>query len=189
MIRWWPPVALTAFVILGVSVGKYSTPLDEWFRAYRDDPYLQWLLWFSKPWVLAAVLAVAVAVAVARRRWRLAAVAVASPALAWALVQGLKVLFGRRKEGFYAYPSGHTTVTVVVWGMVVLVASAAVWSIVAAVIVSLLGMLGQAFVWHYFTDTVGGVLLGTAIVCVAALVANPELTRVKPAAICVTRGG
>ena len=40
--------------------------------------------------------------------------------------------------------------------------------------------------FHYFTDTVGGVLLGTSIVCVAALVARRDLTRVNPAAIYVT---
>ena len=32
---------------------------------------------------------------------------------------------------------------------------------------AVLGMLGQGVTYHYFTDTVGGVLLGTAIVCVA----------------------
>jgi membrane-associated phospholipid phosphatase len=30
-------------------------------------------------------------------------------------------------------------------------------------------MIGQGVTYHYFTDTVGGVLLGTAIACVAAL--------------------
>ena len=39
------------------------------------------------------------------------------------------------------------------------------------------------------TDTAGGLLLGTAIVCVAALVARPDLTRVNPGAIQVTPGG
>lgn len=182
-------MAIVAFVVLGLKVGKYSTPLDEWFRAYRDDPYLQWLLWFSEPRGLVLVGLAVVIVAVMRRQWRLAAVAVASPIVAWALVQGLKVAFGRRKEGFYAYPSGHTTVTVVVWGMVVLAASAAVWSIVVAVAVSLLAMLGQGFVWHYFTDTVGGVLLGSAIVCVAAMLAKPELTRVKQRGMQLTHEG
>ena len=33
-------------------------------------------------------------------------------------------------------------------------------------------VLGQAVTYHYFTDTVGAVLLGTAVVCVAALAAK-----------------
>ena len=33
----------------------------------------------------------------------------------------------------------------------------------------LLGIVGQAVTYHYFTDTVGALLLGTAVVCVAAL--------------------
>ena len=48
----------------------------------------------------------------------------------------------------------------------------------SAVTVSLLGMLGQGVTYHYFTDTVGALLLGTAVVCVAALAA--ELDRRQP---------
>ena len=54
-------------------------------------------------------------------------------------------------------------------GMVVLVAGGALWAVLVAVACCLLGMVGQAVTYHYFTDTVGALLLGTAIVCVAAL--------------------
>ena len=33
-------------------------------------------------------------------------------------------------------------------------------------------MIGQGVTYHYFTDTVGALLLGSAVVCVAALVAE-----------------
>lgn len=54
--------------------------------------------------------------------------------------------------------------------MVVLVAGAALWAVLVAVAWCLVGMVGQAVTYHYFTDTVGALLLGTAMVCVAALV-------------------
>jgi hypothetical protein len=34
-------------------------------------------------------------------------------------------------------------------------------------------MLGQAVTYHYFTDTVGAVLLGTAIVSIGARLTEP----------------
>jgi hypothetical protein len=128
--------------------------------------------------VLALVLAAVVAVALYRRRWRLAVIALASPAVAVALVQLVKRLFDRQKGGALAYPSGHATVVVVVLGMFVLVAGAALWAVLVAAGAILLAVLGQAVTYHYFTDTVGALLLGTAIVCVAAQAA--QLDRCQP---------
>ena len=65
---------------------------------------------------------------------------------------------------------------VVVMGMVVLVAGAALWAVLVAVAYCLLGMLGRGVSYHYFTDTVGALLLGTAIVCVAALASGTHPT-------------
>jgi hypothetical protein len=154
-------------LLLGWVVGKRSTPVDDWFMQYRHSP-ARWLLFFTDARMLALVLTGAVAVAMYRRRWRLAAVMVMSPAVAVALVQLFKRLLDRQKDGYLAYPGGHVTVTVVVLGMVVLLAGAAVWAVLIAVTAVVLGMVGQAVTYHYFTDTVGGLLLGTAIVCVAA---------------------
>ena len=87
----------------------------------------QWLLVFTDPRVLALIWLAVMAVAVYRRRWRLVAATAVSPAVALVLEQLLKRLFGREKgavAGALAYPSGHTTVMVVVVGMVVLVVGA-----------------------------------------------------------------
>jgi hypothetical protein len=46
-------------------------------------------------------------------------------------------------------------------------------------VVSVLGALGQAVTYHYFTDTVGALLLGSAVVCVAAVAT--KLDRRQPA--------
>jgi hypothetical protein len=62
--------------------------------------------------------------------------------------------------------------------MVVLVAGVAVWAVLVAVAFIPLAMLGQAVTYHYFTDTLGALLLGTAVVGVAALVV--ELDRRQP---------
>jgi hypothetical protein len=42
-----------------------------------------------------------------------------------------------------------------------------VWLLVSAGVVALLGLLGQSFTYHYFTDTIGAVFLGTSLVAVA----------------------
>ena len=156
-------------VLLGWAVGKGSTVVDDWFQSFHDSP-ARWLLFLTDARVLALVVIPSVAVAVSRRRWHLAAAVVLAPVVAIVLARVLKPLFGRTKEGALAYPSGHTTTMVVVIGMVVLVAGGALWAVLAAVGWCLLGMLGQAVNYHYFTDTVGAALLGTSIVCVAALI-------------------
>jgi membrane-associated phospholipid phosphatase len=143
--------------------------MDDWFQRYRHNPVRWVLFFFVDPPVLALLMVVTVALAVSRRRWQLAAAAVLAPVVAIVLVRLLKLLFQRQKGGGLAYPSGHTTVMVVVLGMTVLLAGIAWWAVLVAVAWCLLGMVGAGTTFHYFTDTVGGLLLGTAVVCVAAL--------------------
>jgi len=157
-------------VVLGVAVGRGSTPMDDWFHRHgRDARFLTLLV---SPWVLGSVVVATVGVALYQRRHRLAIAAALCPLLAMALARGLKPLFGRVREAGLAYPSGHTATLVVVMGMVVVAAGAALWVVLAAVVYCALGMVGVGVSFHYFTDTVGGLLLGTSIVCVAALVSG-----------------
>lgn len=113
-----------------------------------------------------------------RRRWRQAAVIAVTPLVAVGVARLAKRLFGRLNDGELAYPSGHTTLAVVVLGLAVLAAGVATWAVVAAVVAAALGVLGQGFTYHYFTDAVGAVFLGTALVCVAAWAAG--LDRCQP---------
>jgi hypothetical protein len=178
-IRWWPPAGLLAMVLLGLLVGKGSTPVDDWFiRTADTHTDLRRLLLFTSPKLVALTFFLAVTFALYRRRWRLAAIVVVTPAIALAVERISKPLFGRQRDGALAYPSGHVTLTVVVTGMVVLVAGGALWAIVAAIAVSALGLFGQAFTYHYFSDTIGAAFLGTAMVCLAATAAG--LDRCQP---------
>lgn len=170
-IRLWPPIAIGAMLLLGLVVGKGATPVDNWFGRYWDSPARR-LAYLAKPSVLVLVLVVVLLVALYRRRWRLAAVTPLVPLVAIVFVQMLKPVFGREKAGGLAYPSGHTTTLVIAMGLVVLAAGWAWWAVLVAVAAILLGMVGVGITFHYFTDTVGGLLLGSAFVCLAALISG-----------------
>jgi membrane-associated phospholipid phosphatase len=161
-------------VLLGWAVGAGSTPIDDWFQRARGS-VLDWLLFFTDQRTVAVILLGALALAVYRGRWLLAALVVVTPVAAVWLSRVFKDWFGREKGGAVAYPSGHTTVMVVVLGMAILVAGARLWIVLVAIVWALLGMLGQAVTYHYFTDAVGGLLLGSSLVCVAAVVGRSNL--------------
>ena len=141
--------------------------MDDWF--HQHGRHVRYLMFLANPWLLASVVLATIAVTLYRRQYRLAVAAAVCPLLAMGLARLLKPVFGRERGLAYAYPSGHTATFVVVMGMVVLVAGAALWAVLVAVVYCLLAILGVGVSFHYFTDTVGGLLLGTAIVCVAAL--------------------
>jgi membrane-associated phospholipid phosphatase len=155
-------------VVLGLAVRHGSTSLDDWF--HQHGRHVLFLTYLVNPWVLASVVLATIAVALYRGRYRLAIATALCPLLSMGLARVLKPVFGREKGPEYAYPSGHTATLVVVMGMVVLAAGAALWAVLIAAAYCVLGMLGVGVSFHYFTDTVGGLLLGTSIVCAAALV-------------------
>ncbi|HEY7052685.1 MAG TPA: hypothetical protein VH496_11225 [Mycobacterium sp.] len=170
-LRWLPAVALLAMLLLGWAVGDSSTWVDEQVLYDIYEPGRpSWLLLFTDWHVLLPVLIGCVAGALYRRRWRLAVVTAVCPAVAILLVYALKRVFERHKGGALAYPSGHMTVVVVVTGLLVVVAGGRLWAVAVAIAVSVLGMLGLVLCgFHYLTDTVGAALLGTALVCLAAM--------------------
>ena len=90
-----------------------------------------------------------------------------TPLVAVVAARFAKRVFGRYSDDALAYPSGHTTLAVVVLGLAVLVAGVAAWSVVLATVATVCGALGQAFTYHYFTDTIGAWFLGTALICLA----------------------
>ncbi|BBY63280.1 phosphatase PAP2 family protein [Mycolicibacterium helvum] len=150
--------------LLGWAVGTGSTPIDDWFQRARGSG-LGWLLFFTDQRTIAVILIGALALAVYRQRWLLAVLVVATPVVAVWFTRLFKDWFGREKGGALAYPSGHTTLMVVALGVLIVVVGARRWIVAVAIVWALLGMLGQAVTYHYFTDAIGGLLLGSAIVC------------------------
>ncbi|WP_019972224.1 hypothetical protein [Mycobacterium sp. 141] len=174
--RWWPPIGLAVMLLLGWAIGHGPTGIDTWFQRLGWDMgrYREVFLLFTYPPAVALVLVGLIAVTLRRRQWRLAVAMLLSPPLAVIVVQVCKRMFGREKGGALCYPSGHTTFAVVVFGLLVVAAGVAAWAVVVAVSLGLLAMFGQAITYHYFTDTVGAMLLSTSVVCLVALVARRD---------------
>lgn len=174
----WPFVGLPLMVLLGMDVRDGATPIDAWMQQARGGPFGS-LLFFTDYRTTQTLLAATVTVALFRRLWMLVPLALATPLTGMLSAEALKPLFGRFKGDALAYPSGHTTVMVVALGMLILAAGARRWLIWAAVAFAALGILGQAVTYHYFTDAVGAVLLGTSIVCLAAVLLRSVRRRVR----------
>lgn len=155
-------------VLLGLGVRDGATPVDAWLQQARTGP-LGSLLFFTDYRTTQTLLAATVTVALFRKLWLLVPLALATPAVGVLSTETLKPLFGRIKGEALAYPSGHTTVMVVALGMLILAAGTRRWLVWAAVAFAALGIIGQAVTYHYFTDALGSVLLGTSLVCVAAV--------------------
>lgn len=178
MLLGWPIVGMPLMVLLGLGVRTGATPIDGWFQRGYGGP-LERLLVLTDAGTAQAILGAALVVALARRLWALVPMIVVVPLLAVLATDTLKPLFGRFKGDALAYPSGHTTVMVVVLGLLVLAVGVRWWLILTAVVFAMLGIVGQAVTYHYFTDAVGAVLLGTSLVCAAALAVRWSRRRIR----------
>ena len=156
-------------VLLGLGVRDGATPVDAWLQQGRGGP-LGSLLVFTDARTAQVLLLAALAVSLYRRLWAMVPLIIAVPVVAVAATRGLKPMFGRVKGEALAYPSGHTTVMVVALGLLILAVGVRRWLLWAAAVFAVLGILGQAVTYHYFTDAVGALLLGTSLVCLAAAV-------------------
>ena len=167
-------IGLVAMVGLGLLVGPGSTGFDDRFGSQLAGvvgPRPRWLLAFTDPRLVVAVLAGCLAISVYRRRWALAVAVLSCPVLAAVGNGWLKGLFDRRNGPYLEYPSGHTTALVVALSLLVLAVGAARrWAAVAAAVpLGVLGALGLVGCgYHYLTDTIGAALFGTALVAGAA---------------------
>jgi undecaprenyl-diphosphatase len=131
----------------------------------------------SEPLVIYPVIAFTVGVAVFRRWWSRAALAVVAPAVSVGLTELVfKPLVGRTYAGVLSYPSGHTVSTMSVFAVAALVvtvdwpaaARATVLGLLVVVwLVLAIGLVGMDY--HYFTDTVGGLLLAIGVVTPLAM--------------------
>jgi membrane-associated phospholipid phosphatase len=156
-------IGLPLMVLLGMGVRGGATPVDAWLQQAHGTP-LSSLLVFTDYRTAQALLITSVMVSLYRRLWSLLPVIVLLPLIAVAASSVLKPVFGRMKEQGLAYPSGHTTVMVVLLGVLILAVGIRRWLVWAAVAFAGLGILGQSVTYHYFTDALGSVLLGTSLV-------------------------
>lgn len=164
----WPFVGMPLMVLLGLGVRDGATPVDAWMQQARGGP-LGSLLLFTDYRTTQTLLAATVAVALFRKLWALVPLALLTPAVGVLSAETLKPIFGRFKGEALAYPSGHTTAMVVAVGLLILAVGMRRWLVWAAIVFAALGILGQAVTYHYFTDALGAALLGTSLVCIAAV--------------------
>lgn len=170
--------ALAVLVALGLryhdgrSAGRFDRTVDDWFTGHVN---YRTALWFADlgngPVVL--LLVVLAAAGCLSLRWVRGALLVAlAPAAAAAITEWLvKPLVHRTKDGWLAYPSGHTSgFGALALAVVLLVLQRREWPrarrVTLAMIASalllacMLGLIASDY--HYATDVIGGL-------CVAAL--------------------
>lgn len=186
MLWGWGAGLLGASVVLGaLIVFGFSEPpvFDAWWNefvsAHRGDLMVQFAMVLNAiggGWIaILGVPLLVIAALLLARRWRAAVFAAICFVASAGAVQVLKHLFGRARpddmivvSDFGSFPSGHTanaaTIAVVVW-----VLFPRVWTAIAGAVWVLAMALSRTFLSvHWATDTVGGALVGSAVVLLLA---------------------
>ena len=173
-------IGLAVVALEGLLVAHRSVAgaLDRWLQDIVPGSHAAGYVdvtWFRYPWVV-VIGAVIVAAVSLRRDPRRAIACLVGPPLAVVLGQEvIKPLVGRTLGGSLTYPSGSTTGAAALaaaailavpprwkWVTAVLAASYALWMTIAVV----------ALRWHFPTDSLGGSILGVAVVLVVDAVAH-----------------
>ena len=165
-------MAVLGFLVSGEGLAGPDVLALKWVeRTFGGDlGLLRLLVLPTEAYVLIPVALLAAILCLLGRRRLEAALTVTGPLVAIAAnTWVLKPLFGRWKNTYLAYPSGHTVALVAVLTVLVLLArpgvATAVISIVGAVVLGAvtIGMIGLGY--HYLTDVAGGTLFAVAAVC------------------------
>ncbi|WP_409493308.1 phosphatase PAP2 family protein [Amycolatopsis sp. cmx-11-12] len=163
-------MVVLGLLVSGEGLSGPDALADEWVRRTFGEDLLRLLVLPTEAYVLIPVAVLTAALCLLGRRRPEAALTIVGPLIAiLANTWVLKPLFGRWKNTWLAYPSGHTVALVAVLTVLVLLArpgvATAVISIVGAVVLGgvTIGMIGLGY--HYLTDVVGGTLFAIAVVC------------------------
>lgn len=198
-------VAFLAFVAMAVWLSgdadgaAFDLPLDTWLLDHTGTTTAEVLLAVSEPGLTMGIVGVVVVGTALARRWDLAIFALVGPPLA--VLVGSEILkpiidrqyglaeqlSGGAVQAGYAFPSGHeTALTGVVVMLCVLllrttcgrraktigVVVGALWVVVGAI-----GLVRNHY--HYATDTLGGMCVGTVVVLATALVVDAAWPRIN----------
>jgi membrane-associated phospholipid phosphatase len=202
--RAWPVLAacVTVIVTLGLLVRGHAQP--DGFDSAVDAAVVAFysgrhgiLPWLALPGSTIPLIAVSAAIAVgcliARRRNGVVLAVTAVPATAFLNDTVLKHLVGRTHLGQLSFPSGHAAAAMTLATLLGVLlhdparrtasrAARAALVVLACAVAALVALAVIGLRWHYFTDTVGGVALGTGTVLALAFLIDlvPGGTRPRP---------
>jgi membrane-associated phospholipid phosphatase len=186
-------VAVAVLTLLGLryrdghAAGRFDRAVDGWFTGHVNYRTALWFADLGNGPVVLLLVVLAAAGCLWLRRVRGALLVALAPAVAAAVTEWLvKPLVHRTKDGWLAYPSGHTSgfgalvlaVLLVLLGQRVSSLAVRVTVAVIASLLLLACMLGLiASDYHYATDVVGGFCVAVACVVVVALAVDAAGTR------------